>query len=152
MKQKDYEKFYAWYKQQKDVRFSFQEELVKYCRQDVALLRMGCMKFRQLFLDSFDIDPFRVKATIPGVCMYLYQLLYMPEGKIAIVPHEGYRKNDRQSVIAIKWMKWISETENLSIQHARNGGEVHIGNLKVDGHDRNNPKLVYEFYGCVSVL
>ncbi len=49
--------------------------------------------------------------------------------------------------MGIKWLKWVSVSENLDIQHARNGGEVRIGNYKVDGCRRNS-KYVYEFYGC----
>ena len=53
------------------------------------------------------------------------------------------------SVVAIKWLKWLSDSEQLNIQHARNGGEVRIGHLRVDGQDRDNPMQLYEFYGCL---
>ena len=62
--------------------------------------------------------------TIASTCMTIFRKCFLPEETIAIVPHQGYRKNDRQSVIAIKWLKWLSERDDLDIQHAKNGGEV----------------------------
>ena len=64
------------------------------------------------------------------------------------MPNGGYRKQDRQSAVGIRWLQYLSVTENLDIQHARNGGEVKIGKYKVDGQDRNNPNSLFEFYGC----
>ena len=56
----------------------------------------------------------------------------------------------RCSIKALKWLKWKAESEDLDIQHALNGGEVHIMQYKVDGQLRSDPKQLYEFYGCVS--
>jgi hypothetical protein len=75
----------------------------------------------------------------------------MAPQSLAIVPHGGYRRNDKHSVIAIKWIKHVSETEGLDIQHAENGGEVRIGRWKVDGHVRGTNQLM-EFNGCVSLF
>ena len=52
-------------------------------------------------------------------------------------------------MIAIKWLKWLSESEDLDIQHARNGREVKILNYKVDGQRRTDKKQLFEFNGCV---
>ena len=54
--------------------------------------------------------------------------------------------------MAIKWLKWLSETEDLDIQHARNGGEVRFGNYKFDGQLRTDQSVVFELYGCVRLL
>lgn len=46
----------------------------------------------------------------------------------------------------IQWLEHVMKTENIHIQHALNGGEVLIGELKVDGFcEKSN--TVYEFHG-----
>lgn len=81
--------------------------------------------------------------------MFVYRLSLMPEKSIGIVPFLGYRKNERQSLIAIKWLKWLSHTTAVNIQHKMNGGEVTIGRFKVDGQSRDDRRSVYEFNGCL---
>ena len=73
----------------------------------------------------------------------------MPLKTLGIMPHGGYRKREKHSLIAIRWLKYLSVKENLDIQHARNGGEVHVLNYRVDGQLRTDPKQLFEFYGFV---
>ena len=157
MKPPEREAFYKWYKGQKDAGadFDLQRDIVKYCEMDVLILMQAGMKFRRLVLDQFDLDPFVSATTIASTCMTIFRKCFLDPETIAIVPHGGYRKNDQQSIIAIKWLKWLSETQQLDIQHARNGGEVWIpvGNnkhVKPDGRLRTDDKQLYEFHGCVS--
>ena len=55
---------------------------------------------------------------------------------------------ERQSVLALKWMKFLSEKEfGIHIQHARNDGEKRIGNYKLDGFGIHKGKeTAFEFY------
>ena len=78
------------------MQFNFREELARYCRMDVHLLREGCMQFRQMMIDRFETDPFNVAATIAGTCMHVYRTRFLKEDTIAVVPNGGYRKKDRQ--------------------------------------------------------
>lgn len=91
------------------------------------------------------VDPFLVSLTIASACNYVFRRNFLQSNTIGIVPHGGYRKNERQSVTAIKWLKYIAETQKIDIRHTLNGGEVKIGNYKVDGLCGNT---VYEFNGC----
>ena len=64
--------FLPWYKQQKDIiNWSFKNEMVKYCRADVELLSKAVLKFRKLFLESLDVDPFRY-VTLASLCMSIF--------------------------------------------------------------------------------
>ena len=56
----EYEKnFLPWYNQQKDVKdWNFKHEMVKYCRADVELLSKAVLKFRKMFSETLDVDPF----------------------------------------------------------------------------------------------
>lgn len=70
MKPKDRDVFLKWYNDNYNNAFDFQEEILRYCRLDVDILRQACVKLRQLFLDitSKDgkpgIDPFDKCITI----------------------------------------------------------------------------------------
>jgi len=46
----------------------------------------------------------------------------------------------------IEWLNYLSKSQNISIQHAENGGEYKIGKYKVDGFYEET-KTVYEFHG-----
>jgi hypothetical protein len=69
-------------------------------------------------------DPFQVAVTIPGTCMHIYRKRYLKKKTIGIVPHKGYCKNDKHSRVAIKWLKWISHSQQLQIQVL--GGSLEI--------------------------
>ena len=60
-----------WYEKQKQkdlTDWNYKEELIKYCRADVELLAKAVLKFRSLFLDEVDTDPFR-HVTLASLCM-----------------------------------------------------------------------------------
>lgn len=59
---------------------------------------------------------------------------------------QGYRRSERQSVVALQWLKWVAHSRNLEMQHARNGGEKKIGSYKADGFCGEQNK-VFEFHG-----
>ena len=91
------------------------------------------------------IDPITESITIASCCNKYYRLRHLPENQIAVVPHGGYRKEENQSIIGLKWLKWTAHLTGKRIQHKLNGGEVQIGQWKVDGLC---DKTIFEFYGC----
>lgn len=145
MKQDVKAKFLEWYEQQRGKQFDFRKNLREYCERDVSILRKCCLKFRRMFMEIGQIDPLVESITIASACNKLYRHHHMPINRIAVVPHGGYRKAENQSIIAIKWLKWIAHKSGQRIQHKLNGGEVQIGKFKVDGI---SDKTVFEFYGC----
>jgi len=70
-----------------------------------------------------------------------------PNTWIGIVPEGGYRRAEKQSIIALKWLKYLATTQNLQLKHKLNGGEQRIGRYKVDGYDPTT-NTAYEFNGC----
>ena len=53
-----YKAFMSWYNENKDETFDFQNDIRKYCSQDVKILREGCLKFRNLVMQIVkDIPP-----------------------------------------------------------------------------------------------
>lgn len=75
----------SWYETVKDTEFNLMDVCIEYCRDDVLLLKEGCLRFRQLFLDITQgiVDPFRY-LTIATVCSVIYRRFYMPEKTIGI--------------------------------------------------------------------
>lgn len=109
------------------------------------------MKFRKIFIKETTVDPFKNSITIASACNRVFRKLFLKNNTIGIIPHRGYSKDENQSIIALKWLKWLNHKYNLQIQHKLNGGEVIIDQTyKVDGFLGNPYGLstVYEFYGC----
>jgi hypothetical protein len=58
----------------------------------------------------------------------------------------GYERNDRASVISIKYFQWLAKKEGKRIKHAGNGGEKRIGKYKLDGYIEEENRAI-EFLG-----
>ena len=127
--------------------FDFQQEILKYCRSDVDILRRSCLEFRELFRDMTSIDPFEKCLTIASACNLVYRTNFLKEDKIAIIPPHGYRPKDKHSILALKWLSHYSEKNDVYIQHARNAGEKHVDKYLLDGYDPTT-STVYEINGC----
>ena len=148
MKPKVREEFLTWHKEKVESNyvFNFKEEITKYCRSDVDILRNCCMKFREMLRNITDIDPFEKCLTIASVCHEVYRTNYLEKDTIAVFKPDRQLKM-KQSNIAVKWLSWVAEKDEIDIEHVRNGGEKRIGKYSLDGYceERNT---VYEFQGC----
>jgi hypothetical protein len=58
----------------------------------------------------------------------------------------GYERCDRASIIAIRYFDWLSKKHGTEIRHAGNGGEIKIGNYKLDGFIAKENRAI-EFLG-----
>ena len=147
MKKEDREQFDDWYKTTEGKTFDFKQEMYKYCKSDVDILRRGCIELRQLFIEIAKIDPFRY-ITIASVCQAIYRSQFLPKDTIGIVDEAPV---DTYSIKSIKWLKYMSQTEGVNIKHACNGGETTIAidgkSYKVDGYCEET-KTTYQFHGC----
>ncbi len=148
------EEFNFWNDKVKDQEFNFKQEFETYCWSDVRLLTEGCLKFRQICMEDTKlnesdsgVDPFRVAITIASYCNYTFRRNYMIKDSIGIIPSNGYNPNQKSSTKAKLWLKYISEKENIFIQHANNTGEYQCGPYFLDGLCEEK-KTIYEFHGC----
>ena len=148
MKPEAREVFLAWHKEQveSNYQFNFKEEIIKYCRSDVDILRNCCMKFREMLRDETGIDPFDTCLTIASYCHEVYRTKYLKKDSIAVFQHDRQLKM-KQSNMAIKWLSYEMESEDIHIQHVRNGGEKRIGKYSLDGYCEEY-HTAYEFQGC----
>jgi len=99
--------------------------------------------------DTFDrgVDPFEKTITAASFCNRVYTRNYMPENSIGIIPDNGYDPKHKTSLKCQQWLNYISDTQEVNINHAKNGGEEHCGQYLLDGVDKINKKI-YEFHGC----
>ena len=148
MKPGEREAFMAWHDEQvaNNYRYDFREEIIKYCRSDVDILRKCCLLYREMFRKETDIDPFNKALTIASYCQEVYRTNFLKKDTIAIFNHDRQLKI-KQSIVAVKWLSYISEKEDLYIQHVRNGGEKRFGDYSLDGYCEET-RTAYEFQGC----
>ena len=148
MKPEARESFLAWHKEQResDYTFCFKEEIIKYCRSDVDILRKCCMEFREMLRDITDIDPFEKCLTIASYCHEVYRTNFLKKDTIAVFQHDRQLKM-KQSNMAVKWLSYEMERNDIHIQHVRNGGEKRIGKYSLDGYCEEY-HTAYEFQGC----
>ena len=148
MKPGEREAFMAWHDEQvaNNYRYDFREEIIKYCRSDVDILRKCCLLYREMFRKETGIDPFNKALTITSYCQEVYRTNFLKKDTIAIFNHDRQLKI-KQSIVAVKWLSYISEKEDLYIQHVRNGGEKRFGDYSLDGYCEET-RTAYEFQGC----
>ena len=148
MKPEAREAFIAWHKEQVESNylFDFQKEIVKYCRSDVDILRKCCLLFREMLRDETGIDPFERSLTIASYCHEVYRTNFLKKDTIAVFQHDRQLKT-KQSNMAVKWLSYEMEKEDIHIQHVRNGGEKRVGRYSLDGYCEEY-HTAYEFQGC----
>ena len=69
------EDFDVWYDTTSRKVFNFKDEMYLYCKSDVDILRRGCIKLRELFLQKLNIDPFQY-MTIASAKWFKYISMY----------------------------------------------------------------------------
>ena len=145
------------YEENKDNPFALKDEILKYCRSDVDSLRKGCLTFRNMFMDVTckgelqEIDPFESCITIASACNLVFRRNFLDNESIGIIPANRYTSEHRQSIKALKGLKYVSERDEINILHSRNRGEKQIGSYKVDGYREtetgDHMYTFYEFHG-----
>ena len=118
---------------------------MSYCANELTVLRLCALKFRQDFIDLCNIDPFH-SVTIASACQKYYRTYLMEENTIGVISQHGYIGNRKYSMESLEWLEWLNSQHGGKIHHARNGGEKMAAKFQVDGLDGNN---VYEYNGCV---
>ena len=148
MKPGEREAFMAWHDEQvaNNYRYDFREEIIKYCRSDVDILRKCCLLYREMFRKETDIDPFNKALTIASYCQEVYRTNFLKEDTIAVFNNDRQWKI-KQSNVAVTWLSYISEKEDLYIKHVRNGGEKRVDPYSLDGYCEET-NTAYEFQGC----
>ena len=153
--------FEVWHARNRRKEFDYNKEITDYCQQDVTVLKKAVLAFRQLFLNvtthsekaAHGICPFGEGSfTIASACSRVFCQLFLQPNTLALMPSEGYQPQRTHSLAALRWLKYLNETDKLqpAIRHARNGDEKVILGRAVDGwrETLQHREQVFEFMGC----
>ena len=155
------EELLRWHTDQvrRNVTFNLKQEMIEYCKSDVALLKAGCSKFQQEFESHAEFNPMTQCITIASACNKYWRMHHLPHDTIAVEPLRGWRGAQvNHPLKALQWLylkeKEIVKQEGSSdrIRHVRNGGEqtvrTAVTSYFVDGYDPVT-RTIYEFHGCL---
>ncbi len=150
--------FLKWYdaEKKKGEVWDLQKELLKYCVNDVDILRRCCMQFRSMFMEvtktDFEdpgVDPLEKPITIASACNLVLRRNFLEPESIAIIPPNGYGPGQNFSKDSIRWLNYESRRDGSNIVHAMNGGEVRLhGRVTADGICFETRKI-YSYLGCL---
>ncbi|CAH3045654.1 unnamed protein product, partial [Porites lobata] len=143
----------------RNVTFNFRQDMIDYCKSDVALLKAGCEAFQEEFEQQAGFNPMAKCITIASACNLYWRKHHLTPDTIAVEPLAGWRGAQvNQSLKALQWLYYqehLLPKEGASadrIRHVRNGGEQSIRTSAhpyfVDGYDPVT-RTVYEFHGCL---
>ncbi|MCY7363680.1 MAG: DNA polymerase, partial [Ignavibacteria bacterium] len=145
------EKFIIWHAAEKlknSNLLNFRYEITKYCSNDVTVLRLCVLKFRDDFISLTKVDPF-AEITIASACRRYFTTFLMVSNKIGIISAHGYQPNRRTSIEATEYFEFMNKfVADGNIEHGRNGKEIKVLSFFLDGIDYTT-NTVYEYNGCV---
>ena len=120
MSPKDRGEFLKWHDElvRNNYRFKMSDEILRYCLQDVNILRTGCLKFRECFLETNNVDPFLECLTIASACNLVFRKNFLKAETIGIIPNNGYRLSDQHSTQSIEWLTWVTSSTGKNITNA----------------------------------
>ncbi|KAG1952108.1 extracellular sulfatase Sulf-2 [Pimephales promelas] len=150
MSDKGREEFDKWYSTVEGEWFDFKKELYAYGVNDVVLLREGCMKYREAFIQCTELDPFRF-TTLASCSMGVFKTHYLEKNTLALTHNNAYvHQTKSYSAGSIEWLEYLKKTRNVDIHHAVNYGEVSFGNYFLDGYyEQDGVKRGLEYNGCL---
>ena len=143
----------------RNVSLPFYQEMIDYCKSDVALLKAGCEAFQQEFERQAGFNPMAKCITIASAFNLYWRKHHLTPNTIAVEPLGGWRgANVNQSLKALQWLYYQEHQipkQGASadrIRHVCNGGEQSVRTIVdsyfVDGYDPLT-RTVYEFHGCL---
>tara|TARA_Y100001937_G_C7134106_1_gene339043 strand:- start:1554 stop:5369 length:3816 start_codon:yes stop_codon:yes gene_type:complete len=157
-KEKDRNEFIKWYDKLKAENYVWnqKQEMKEYCISDVDILRKCCIQFRQLYLDTCEIDPFQY-LTIASVCMAIFKYHFVDEtypsrykefkekwdgnpSKYDDDKRADY--NDAKKEFDEKTISIVEEQEKIGIIPYK---ETHFIRKSFFGGRTNATKLIYNF-------
>ncbi|CAH3185514.1 unnamed protein product [Porites lobata] len=93
MMAKKKEELTRWHTDQvrRNMSFHFQQEMIDYCKSDVALLKAGCEAFQQEFERQAGFNPMAKCITIASACNLYWCKHHLTPNTIAVEPLGGWR-------------------------------------------------------------
>ncbi|KAH7697877.1 hypothetical protein AAVH_35036 [Aphelenchoides avenae] len=160
MKPEKRKAFKEWYRENKNKHFYLPDKLREYCCNDVQILLHALVAFRREWMEVCQDDVLRNSMTIASACMRTFRIHHLQPETLSLSPEHGYERHDRQSVVALKYLKWYAKSRGVSVRHRDSpGGEYKLECKDADGKSRHfmldgyverpgQRPLAIEFHGC----
>ncbi|KAH7698902.1 hypothetical protein AAVH_34000, partial [Aphelenchoides avenae] len=146
-------KFAEWWaaENEKQLDFDLKAQLKEYCTNDVWILLNALYKYRELINLIADGDIFWKVTTQTSAALSIFKKKYVKEKQLAIVPNNGYGRQERQSAKGMKFLKWFAHAHGIEVQHRDSeGGErkVEGTNYRLDGYIAADAKQSAGYQQC----
>lgn len=94
--------FQRWHAEEQQRRpnrlFVLRRELLRYCANDVRILRRACLRFRHVVGElSGGVEPFLAASTIAGLALAIYRQQHLPRDLMVHTPEGGFLRGRRAS-------------------------------------------------------
>jgi hypothetical protein len=162
MSPNDRKKLSEWYTSKRSEVFNFQDEMLKYCRSDVDILRRGCIAFRNTVIQATiiersevqpdgtlsktttdGVDPFEF-VTIASVCMGIYKALFLKQNmEVEITKYQESNWYKIESFEKVKGVRF--DDRWVSLADLENEENIEVGKQKL-----TSPIAVVPSQGYVS--
>ncbi|EGT38427.1 hypothetical protein CAEBREN_29388 [Caenorhabditis brenneri] len=137
---KQRKEFEQWYEENRETEFNFDEEIVRYCKNDVQILSEALIKFIK-------------STTIASYIMFVLKQEHIKTPTVGFIPENGYPGRNNSS-FALKFLLWTEhQNPGMTLKHKLRAGGEHVIRCKrqiysVDGYDPETGH-VYEIHGCM---
>ncbi|XP_074596399.1 uncharacterized protein LOC141851557 [Brevipalpus obovatus] len=145
MKEKKQDELLAWFEDNKDKVWNLKAELIKYCANDVLILRMCVMEFRSLVKRMVAIDPLTRSFTLASVAREIFRAKMLVGGFMAITPPKGYSER-YSSIERCAWLDMLEILRRIKLRR-----EFRVGPYFVDGYCHETGENIF-LYGHPEVI
>ena len=113
----------AWYEDRlkSEEPFDNMRVLIKYCEDDIRVLRQACRYFKREIMHIGNVEIFLDSISIDSVCNKILLKRFLQRDSIGLILNEGNACNNKYSKKALKWLMHMEKTDGVKIKHGRNG-------------------------------
>ena len=109
------------------------KEILDYCKTDVEILRKALIAFSKFTLELTGWNPLIHATTFASFSGFLLRMDSLKDNQLAAIPENGYFTGQNQSLIALRYIRWLEKSETRQLQYKLKGGEkdVTIGGQRI---------------------
>ncbi|CAO4382238.1 unnamed protein product [Caenorhabditis nigoni] len=131
--------------------FDFQQEIKKYCYDDVFILASALIPFEKDFEKVTNVCLFEESTTAASAAITTFRRNHLVHEK-PIVLDARPSVSIKCSIVSQKYLAWFGKENNVTVEMSTTFGERKVGPYRVDGFVEQCAKfprgLVIEFCGC----
>ncbi|MDI9312736.1 MAG: DNA polymerase [Limnohabitans sp.] len=133
--------FNNWYEMNRSKMYDLKSDALKYCKNDVLILMLSIIKFREQFKNITEIDPLTRNFTLASIGLEVFRTNFLKEYTIGITPIAGYSQRNG-SIHCDIWLDYNEMCIKDEIIR-----EYRVGRYYADGYNKKH-NTIYEYFGC----